>query len=232
MLIDSITNKQKLLKYFLKNTLFEGWNQKALENAFKDAEIDIKYLPFIFENGILDITDFFIREIDDEMLKKTKDIDFSQMKIRDRIKNLVKARLEINQKHHAQIKLLVAFYYKPKNIRHALTNAFKTADLMWKIAVDDATDFNYYSKRFILAKIYIRVLNSFAKDNSENYQKTLDLLDSEIEKVMKITSLKFKTKNYCDKFCSSLKNADQFKNQLFKSPKEFIKNLPFFRLYK
>ena len=232
MLIDSTENKQKILQYFLELCTFEGWGDDALRQAFVKAEIDVKFLPFVFEKGCIDVADFFVRQIDEEMQKNCSGIDFSQMKIRDKIKNLVKIRLKINQKYQAQIRCLIAFYLKPSHIRFALENSYKTADLMWNLAGDNATDFNFYSKRLILAKIYIRVLLCFAKDKSENYQKTLDLLDKEIEKVMQFASFKFKVKSNFAKAGDVAKKASQIKNDFCQNPKDFIKKLPFFRLYK
>jgi len=236
MLIDSVTNKQKILHHFLEICLFEGWNQKALEIALVKSEIDIKFLPFIFENGLGDIADFFIRDIDNKMQKAAVGVDFKSMKIRDKIKNLVKIRLKINQEYKRQVQKLIHFYLHPQNISGAFKNAYKTANLMWVTAGDDATDFNFYSKRIILAKIYIRVLFCFSKDESPNYQKTLNLLDSQIEKVMKLNALKFKAKNRCKQAVEVLKKAEQIKNNFCDGPRKnithLIKKLPFFRLYK
>lgn len=232
MLIDSKENKQKILQHFLNACVFAGWNQKALEEAFEKSQIDIKFLPFIFENGALDVADFFIREIDNQMVEDTKDLDFTKMKIRDKIKTLVATRIKINAKYKPQVKQLVSFYLRPKNARHALKNAYKTADLMWKIAGDTSTDYNYYTKRITLAKIYIRVLYSFANDHSDNNQKTLDVLDREIEKVIQFATFKFKVKNRLNQTNEMLKKASQIKGDLLSDPKKFIKKLPFFRLHK
>jgi ubiquinone biosynthesis protein COQ9 len=229
MLIDSLENKQKILHNFLKICLFEGWNEKALKEAFVASNIETKFIPFVFENGALDVADFFVEEIDQKMQEAAKDIDFGKMKIRDKIKNLVKIRLRINEEFKPQIQKLVHFYLNPKNTKSALKNSYQTADLMWKIAGDSATDFNYYSKRAILAKIYIRVLFSFARDESKNYQKTLNLLDAEIEKVMQFAAFKFKVKN---NFQNTLQKAAKFKQDLCDNPQNIIKKLPFFRLYK
>ena len=232
MLIDSITNKQKILHHFLESCLFEGWNEKALELAFVKSEIDVKFLPFIFENGCVDIADFFIRNIDEKMQEAAIGVDFGAMKIRNKIKNLVKIRLKINQEYKPQLQKLVQFYLHPKNIGLAFKNSYKTADLMWKLAGDNATDFNFYSKRIILAKIYIRVLICFVRDESQNYQKTLDLLDRQIEKVMQFSAFKFKVKNRFNQAGGLLKKAEQIKVDFCQNPKNFVKKLPFFRLYK
>jgi len=232
MLIDSIQNKQKILDQFLELCIFEGWNENTLKKALIKAEIDIKFLPFIFENGCLDLTDFFIKEIDKKMQKEVEYIDFNEIKIRDKIKTLVKIRLKINQEFKPQLQKLVQFCFNPKNISFAFNNSYKTADLMWRIAGDNATDFNFYSKRLILAKIYIRVLLCFVKDDSANHQKTLDLLDRQIEKVMSFASFKLKVKDNIAKATNCFNQTSKIKKDLCDNPKNFIKKLPFFRLFK
>lgn len=236
MLIDSLENKQKILANFLEICVFEGWNNKTLENALAKSGIDIKFSGFIFENGALDVADFFIRQIDKKLEIEAQSLDFNQMKIRDKIKNLVKIRLKINEQYKPQLVKLVQFYTS-KNAIYALKNAYKTADLMWKIIGDNSTDFNFYSKRIILAKIYVRVLWSFVYDVSENHQKTLDLLDKQIEKVMQFAAFKFRVKNNLNKVSSLYKNVTDVKSSFCQNPKDFhpkkiIKKLPFFRLYK
>ena len=247
MLFDSIENKQKILYNFLDICIFEGWCQKALEQSLIKAEIDVKFSSFIFENGCLDVANFFIQTIDEKMQQEAKSLDFSQMKIRDKIKNLVKIRLQINQQYKPQIQKLIHFYLHPKNIGCAFENSYKVADLMWKMIGDNATDFNFYSKRIILAKIYIRVLLCFAKDESVNHQKTFNLLDRQIEKVMQFSAFKSKVKNKLNKFkegfqdfyqdhsstnSSGAQGQSGFNSKAKFDPKSFIKKLPFIRLYK
>jgi ubiquinone biosynthesis protein COQ9 len=226
-----LENKQIILNNFLELCVFDGWNDKTLEKALEKSAIEIKFLNFIFENGALDVADFFIRQIDKEMQEAAKNIDFKQMKIRDKIKNLVKIRLEINQKYKAQLSKMVQFYTS-KNSIYALKNSYKTADLMWRTIGDNSTDFNFYSKRIILAKIYIRVIYCFVSDQSENNQKTLNLLDNQIEKVMQFSAFKFKIKNNFSKIGSLCKKASDIKSDFYHNPKTLIKKLPFFRLYK
>jgi ubiquinone biosynthesis protein COQ9 len=232
MLIDSLENKQKILHNFLELCPVSGWNNKTLEDAFRQSEIDDKFLPFIFENGCVDLADFFIRQIDEKMKLKAENLDLAAMKIRDKIKNLVKIRLDINQQYKPQLQKLIQFYTHPKNFIFAFKNAYKTADLMWNLAGDNATDFNFYSKRITLAKIYIRVLSCFVKDDSNNSQKTLDLLDKEIEKVMKFAAFKFKVKNQLSQAGDFFEKAHELKNNFCQDPKNLIKKLPFFRLKK
>ncbi len=225
MLIDSIENKNLVLEEFLKLCPLEGWSDEVLKKACLACKVDENFSHLVFENGALDVAEFFSRNIDDEMVKMVEVLDLAQMKIRDKIKESVKIRLNLNLAHKASIKRMISFYYNPKNSSSAIKNCYKTADLIWRTIGDKSTDFNFYSKRAILGKIYIRTLVCFVDDDSENNNKTWNLLDNEIEKVMKIG----KIKNSARKLVEKLGNITH--NPPSKTLKELAKKLPFFRLF-
>jgi ubiquinone biosynthesis protein COQ9 len=225
MLIDSIENKNLVLEEFLKLCPLEGWSDETLKKACLSCKIDENFSHLVFENGALDVAEFFSRNIDDAMFKQIEALDLTQMKIRDKIKEAVKIRLNLNLSYKAAIKRMINFYYHPKNSANALKNCYKTADLIWRSIGDRSTDFNFYSKRVILGKIYIRALLCFIDDNSENNNKTWNLLDSEIEKVMKIGKIKNSTRKLVEKLGNITHNPPS------KTLKELAKKLPFFRLF-
>jgi len=78
---------------------------------------------------------------------------------------------------------------------------------MWFIAGDSSVDFNFYSKRIILAGIYSRVIMFFFNNND---QSTLEKnLDADLKKVSKIPELKSKLniiKNYFPNILKFVKN--------------------------
>jgi len=225
MLIDSIENKNLVLEEFLKLCPLEGWNDEVLKKSCLACKIDENFSHLVFENGALDVAEFFSRNIDDEMTTKIKTLDLDQMKIRDKIKEAVKIRLNLNSSHKVAIKRMISFYYNPKNSANALKNCYKTADLIWKAIGDKSTDFNFYSKRVILGKIYVRTLICFVDDSSENNNKTWNLLDSEIGKVMKIGKIKNSAKKLVEKLGNITHNPPS------KTLKELAEKLPFFRLF-
>jgi ubiquinone biosynthesis protein COQ9 len=61
---------------------------------------------------------------------------------------------------------------------------------MWRLAGDTATDFNYYSKRALLAGIYAATLAVFVDDKSEGKADTLAFLDRRIDGVMRFEKAK------------------------------------------
>jgi ubiquinone biosynthesis protein COQ9 len=106
-----------------------------------------------------------------------------------------------------------------------MRNCFKIADFIWREIRDQSTDFNFYTKRLTLAKIILRSLLVFVKDDSENFTKTKNFIDSQIANVMKFEKRKMQVKKI-------VTAAFLNENGGLKSPKEIVKNLPFFRLIK
>ena len=119
-----------------------------------------------------------------------------------------------------------------KPLNQSLKELYFVSDFLWKISLDKSTDFNFYSKRIILAKVLIRSLLFYVDDNSENSIKTQNFIDLQIKKIIEFA----KIKNSSKKKINDIKNY--FHENLidfdlnFKNPVETLKNLPFFRLIK
>ena len=244
MTINSQKNKEKILNNFLKSCPDLGWGDNALSQAFIDSKIEEKFLWVIFDEPLLDLADLFIEKINQEMAAKAAKINLDEMRVSQKIRELVITRLEINKNYRQQIKQLATFYknsrklYQKKSLnsaKNALTNSYKVADLMWKMAGDKSTDYNFYTKRFILGKIYLRVMAVFINDNSENLDKTIKILDSELAKVARFAKAKAATKESLSQIGDLLGNFNnskkEFCQKLKSNPKSFLKKLPFFRLY-
>jgi ubiquinone biosynthesis protein COQ9 len=233
MLIDSIENKQKILQKFLDLCVFDGWNDSTLDKAFLGLGIDLKSMDLIFENKSLDVANFWIENINSQLKEKSLSFDLKEMKIRDKITILLKTQIEIVKDYKLQIKQLIDFYStKPQNISIAIGNAYKSADLMWYSIGDNSTDFNFYSKRIILSKIYMKTFIFFIKDESLNNKETYNFIDSQIEKVMKFTKFKFTVRNKAQNLKKMCKGVSDLKRNIKEEgSSNFIKKLPFFRLY-
>ncbi len=238
MLLDSFETKSMVLAEFLKICVFDGWNDEALEKSVKNCGIDQKFTNLIFENGLIDLINFYIESQNEKSLQSLPDLSLE--KIRNKIRFSLYARFEVEQENKLALQRLLAFYANPKNfvnfkygprpIFNALHASYKVADFIWKNINDQSTDFNFYTKRLTLAKIILRSLFVFVKDESENFSVTKKFIDSQIEKVMQFEKFKAKLRNFQAK--SHFKQFFLDEEGFPKTPKEIIKNLPFFRLRK
>lgn len=184
--------KENILKQLLKQVVFDGWTNKSLEKASEAAGFDIKYGYIEFPNGIADAAEYFIKSNDAEMEKKLKKSGLEKMKIRERIATAVLTRLRLYENHREAVRKLVAFYALPQNAGKAVSNISNTVSKMWYAAGDTSSDFNYYTKRFLLAGVYSSTLLYWLNDDSDKFRNTEDFLRRRIDDVMKIQKIRGK----------------------------------------
>jgi ubiquinone biosynthesis protein COQ9 len=60
---------------------------------------------------------------------------------------------------------------------------------MWYAAGDDASDFNYYTKRSLLAPVYTTTALCWLADTSDGHADTWAYLDRRIADVMKVPAI-------------------------------------------
>ena len=69
---------------------------------------------------------------------------------------------------------------------------WRSADAMWRLAGDTATDYNHYSKRAILGAVYASTMAVFLNDESDGYADTRAFLARRIDQVMRFESWKYR----------------------------------------
>ena len=85
------------------------------------------------------------------------------------------------------------FFYLslPQNCFLGISSIFKTVDNIWYLTGDKTSDFNYYTKRWLLAGIYNSTNLYWLADHSEDFKDTWSFLDRRISDVLKILKEEF-----------------------------------------
>jgi len=243
MILDSFVTKEKILNEFLVICEFDGWTNQALIKALNHCLIEEKFLNLIFENGCLDLAEFYVDYQNQKAAANIAKIEnFHQDKIRNKIRLSLYERFEVEKNNKIALRRLVNFYSNPKNfisfeigpkpMAKGLASCYKIADFIWTNIGDQSTDFNFYSKRLTLAKIIFHSLFVFLKDDSLNLEKTKSFIDFEIEKIMNFEKCKMRLKNFTKNAEKGLKELVINDDGDLKSVKEIVKKLPFIRLIK
>ena len=175
--------------------IFDGWNETALEAAAEmaGADFDVAKLAYA-EKAIggraMDMIDAWIESVDAKMLEELPAEKLSEMKIRERIFELVWFRLMAIEGLEEALRRAMAIMAMPQNAARSLQIGWRSADLMWRLAGDTATDYNHYTKRTILGSIYAATLAVFVEDMSEGKAETRAFLERRIAGVMKFEKAK------------------------------------------
>jgi len=169
---------------------FDGWGMDALIRGAVDAGFDEPTAKRMFPEGAIDAIKHFASLSDREMLKKMDGMDLDSMRIRDRIIAGVRARLEFLIPHREAVRGGLGVLANPMHGTAMAKITMTTVDAIWNKAGDKSNDFNWYTKRGLLAAVYSATVLYWLADESENYSATWDFLQRRIDDVLKIPPMK------------------------------------------
>ncbi len=173
---------------------FDGWNDIAVEAAAFEIGVDAGLAKLALKGGPMALIEAWIGSVDAEMAHRLPPEKLAAMKIRERITALVATRLEIAAPDREGQRRALAIMAMPQNVAAAARIGWRSADRMWRLAGDTATDFNHYTKRMTLSAVYASTLAVFVNDDSDGFAETRAFLDRRIENVMQFEKAKAQAK--------------------------------------
>ena len=182
--------KAAVLEAALGHAPSDGFSDAVLARSAKDAGVSAEMLLHLFPDGPAGLVECFSEASDAQMERRLAKQSLSEMKIRARIAAAVLARLAAIEPHKEAARRASAFLMLPTNAARGLKLLYRTVDAMWRAAGDTSTDFNFYTKRAILAGVYSATLLRWFNDTSEDESETRAFLDARIENVMQFEKFK------------------------------------------
>lgn len=171
---------------------FDGWTQHTLRYAAEKAGYKGSDAIRVFPNGAIDAIEYFMATANEELEQALAQYNFDTMKVRQRIATSVRIKLEILSPHREAVRKAIAVLALPFNTGRGLKDLYQTVDTIWHAAGDTSTDFNFYTKRLLLAGVYSTTLLHWLDDKTPAYEGTWAFLDRRIEDVMQIEKAKYK----------------------------------------
>ncbi|MDP1631360.1 MAG: COQ9 family protein [Caulobacter sp.] len=175
----AVRAEQQVLDEALTLIPARGWSRTMTLAAGKAAGLSAGECDLLLPNGPRDLAALLSRRHDAAALAALPDP--AALKIRERIRAAVVARLDAAQADREAVRRWAGFLALPTNLPLALRLVWDSADGLWRWAGDTATDENHYSKRAILAGILISTL---ALDLQAGRAAALEALDARIQNVM------------------------------------------------
>ncbi|ATY33058.1 COQ9 family protein [Sphingomonas psychrotolerans] len=172
------------------NAAFDGWNNAALDAAADSLGVDHDVARLAFSAGSVAMIDAWFASVDRAMAARFTPDALAAMKIRARITALVETRLEILAANREALRRAIAVLAMPQNAVRAAKLGWRSADIMWRLAGDTATDYNHYTKRALLGAIYAATIAVFLQDDGQDHAETRAFLARRIEGIMKFEKAK------------------------------------------
>ena len=192
--------RESVLARALPHAAFDGFTEKVLKKAGEEAGVSKSDLARLFEEGPISLVEFYSVQTDAEMEKRLAAMDLKVMKIRERIATAVKTRLAILKPHKEAARRAAALLSLPMHAALGAKLVYRTVDSMWRAAGDTSTDFNFYTKRGILAGFYGATAMRWFNDTNEDEQPTEEVLAARIENVMQFEKFKAKAREALSNF--------------------------------
>ena len=117
----------------------------------------------------------FSDDADRRAAETIKDADLKSMKVRERVTFGVRARIEAVMEHKEAARRAAAVFALPQNALDGATCVYRTVDNIWRAVGDTSADFNFYTKRALLAGVYTSTMLYWFADTSEDAARHLEI---------------------------------------------------------
>jgi ubiquinone biosynthesis protein COQ9 len=181
--------RDALIEAVLPDVPFDGWSHGALAAAAKRIAVGEAEAAALFPGGPRDAVAAFSRWADRQMLAALAPESLAAMKVRERVAAAVRGRLAVLGPHREAVRRALALLALPQNTPLGVRLLYETVDAIWYAAGDTATDFNFYTKRGLLAGVYAATTLYWLDDRSPALEQTQAFLDRRLADVMAIPRL-------------------------------------------
>jgi len=186
-------NILQMAKKYISN---DGWSEDIFNTLATNSNLKYAEMITLFPNGYRSLIYLYLEEINDKMTEESNKINLIRLKTHQRIREIILLRLKIMLKEKILIQKTYFHLLLPQNFKISLKSVYKSVDQIWFLAGDNSTDFNFYSKRVILAKIYSMVIFHFV--NNDSLDETTKVLDKQLNMTSKIPKIKNRLKDVAE----------------------------------
>lgn len=181
-----LAEQDTLLLAALAHVPFDGWSEKALVLGAQDVQMSVSDARRLYPAGGDDLLRHFNHWADRQMLHILSDEDGQPLRVSEQIKRAVRVRLQVMNPYKEAVRRAVPRNLFPDAARNSAFALWRTVDAMWNAAGDEATDYNRYTKRGLLAGVYSATFFYWLDDTSPDHDLTWAFLDRRIDNVLRL----------------------------------------------
>lgn len=162
---------------------FDGWTTTAVDAAAQHFGVAPAVARLAFPSGAMDMITAWVERIDADAALALPQMALAEVGVTERIRRLVQYRIEAVAGREEALRRALAILAMPQNLVQAARLGWRSADVMWRLSGDSATDFNHYTKRAILSSIVAATLAVLIDDQSSGKAETRAFLDRRLKDV-------------------------------------------------
>jgi len=177
--------KSIILQKLKKIVSVEGWSEKVLKQLLQNG-VEKSDLVTFFQYDYKELLKYSLEELNNSLEKEINKINIINYSLNKRIKKILMLRFNILNNDKEFYKKTFYHLLIPSNNKIMKSSLYKSVDTMWYLAGDNSTDFNFYTKRLILAVIYVNALFVLFNKNFDEVESNIDRNLKKISKIPKI----------------------------------------------
>ena len=177
--------KSIILQKLKKIVSVEGWSEKVLKQLLQNG-VEKSDLVTFFQYDYKELLKYSLEELNKSLEKEINKINIINYSLNKRIKKILMLRFNILNNDKEFYKKTFYHLLIPSNNKIMKSSLYKSVDTMWYLAGDNSTDFNFYTKRLILAVIYVNALFVLFNKNFDEVESNIDRNLKKISKIPKI----------------------------------------------
>jgi len=185
-----------ILRATLVHVPFDGWSEAAIAAGIADAGQRESLSVLAFPDGPSALAEYYSADADRRMEAGLDAELMAKLPIRERIITAVRLRLTQAENEREALKVLMTWFAFPAHQALAAKCLYRTVDAVWHAIGDTSTDFNFYSKRAILAGVLAATVLYWLGDESEGAASTFGFLDRRIADVMAFEKAKGRAREW------------------------------------
>ena len=182
--------QRRVLAAALPQVPFDGWSDRTLREAGKSAGASEAEVKAAFPRGLIDLVVYYADDADRRMAEAMAGVDLKPLKVRERVTLGVRKRMDAVADTKEASRRAAAIFALPQHSIDAMQSVYRTVDAIWRAVGDTSADFNFYTKRALLAGVYTSTMLHWFADASEGAKDTWTFLDARIANVMEIEKFK------------------------------------------
>ena len=158
--------------------------------AAKSAGVEPAAVCRAFPGGVRQCMEYFFAAADAALAKSYPEGSLDRQRVPERMEVLILSRLAYLLPHREAVRRSLTLMALPQNLPLGAKLLYEVVDTLWHAAGDSATDFNFYTKRGLLAGVYAATTLYWLDDRSAGNAATEAFLERRLAEVQAIPRLK------------------------------------------
>lgn len=182
-------NRDRLLIAALPHIAFDGWMDKAFQAGAADCGMADTDFRRFFPGGARDAISHFSEWADRQMVGRLAEHAVDNLPIREKVSLAVRLRFETLLPYREAVRRSLGALALPPNVGLGGRCLYRTVDCLWHAIGDRSVDFNFYSKRALLAAVISTTTLYWLDDATDDCEGSWSFLDRRIADVMRLPGL-------------------------------------------